>query len=99
MVLNRIYVGGEHPNRVFGSLRPVFERLGRGTVEPQPRAHDGVTPRAAKPVALPTVTIADLGNFDASTYAKRLDEWCRAALVMWGATLNPNGASPRGLSR
>jgi Family of unknown function (DUF5946) len=99
MALNRIYLCGEHPNRVFGSLRPVLERLGRGTVEPQPRTRGGVAPRPAEPVAAPAITIADLGDFDAGTYAERLDEWCRAALAMWGADTSVRLASPRGLAR
>ncbi len=89
MALHRIYVGGEHPNLVFGSLRPSGGRLGRGTVEPQPQSREGVPPRVSHPVAAPAVTIADLGDFDASTYAERLDDWCRAALGMWGADVRP----------
>ena len=32
-----------------------------------------------------TVTIADLGAFDADTYAHKLEEWGRATLEVWSA--------------
>jgi hypothetical protein len=44
-----------------------------------------VPPLPPKPVALPTITIADLADFAPSTYSARLDAWCRAALAAWGA--------------
>jgi hypothetical protein len=36
-------------------------------------------------VTSPSVTVANLGAFDADTYAEQLDDWCRASLAMWGA--------------
>lgn len=76
--LHQIYVAGMAPERVFGAL--VAARGGMPTGWSVPA-------RAARPVGAPAVTIADLGGFDAATYAARLDDWCRAALAAWGAVV------------
>ena len=43
-----------------------------------------VPARPALPSAAPSYTIADLGDFDAGTYAERIERMCRASLAMWG---------------
>lgn len=78
-VLNRIYVDGERPKRVFDRL--VSERGGM--------PHEWNTPpRRVERRAAPSMTIADLGDFAAETYAARLDEWCLASLAAWGVRLS-----------
>ncbi|SDD33193.1 hypothetical protein SAMN05428966_10439 [Massilia sp. PDC64] len=76
LVLRQIYVSGMAPDRVFGALVAARGRIPPGWDVPA---------RAARQVHAPAVTIADLGDFDAATYAGRLDDWCRAALASWGA--------------
>jgi hypothetical protein len=80
--LRRIYVTGDRPSLVFDQLRS------------RPRevlAEWNVPPRSLLPITAPSVTIADLGAFDAGSYAERLDEWCRAAIAMWdGSTARTN---------
>jgi hypothetical protein len=66
------------PERVFGALVAARGRTPPGWAVPA---------RAVRPGCAPAVTIVDLGDFDAATYAARLDDWCRAALVAWGAVL------------
>jgi hypothetical protein len=78
--LQRIYVAGNRPSHVFEQLRS-----NRGSVPRDWR----VPVRPKRPVAAPSFTIADLGDFDATTYAELLDDWCRASLVMWGASSAP----------
>jgi hypothetical protein len=73
--LYRIHVAGDPPARVFDRLRA---RPGTVPIE------WSIPARPDRPIASPTVTIADLGAFDATTYPQRLAEWCRAALTMWG---------------
>jgi hypothetical protein len=73
--LYRIYVNGERPRAVFDALSG---RRGAHEVT------SDVPVRPKHPLARPAVTIADLNDFAADTYAARLDEWCRAALAMWG---------------
>jgi hypothetical protein len=74
--LHQIYVAGMAPERVFGALVAARGKMPSGWSVPARPA------RAARP---PAVTIADLGDFDAATYADRLDAWCRASLAAWGA--------------
>jgi hypothetical protein len=73
--LYRIYVAGDRPGWVFEQLMNDPRAL---------PAEWSVPLRSAQPIAIPSVTIADLGDFEAATYPSRLDAWCRAALVMWG---------------
>jgi len=77
--LHRIYVAGEAPARVFGAL--VASRAAP--------AQWRTPPRPPRPVRAPPVTIADLADVAAVTYPARLDVWCRASLVAWGAVLPP----------
>jgi hypothetical protein len=72
--LHRIYVSGDAPTRVFAALR-----ASGGVVPPEWR----VPPRPAQRTGTPTVTIAELADFAADTYAERLDAWCRASLQSW----------------
>ncbi|MGH7617068.1 MAG: DUF5946 family protein [Gemmatimonadaceae bacterium] len=51
----------------------------------------GVPARLAERVAAPRITIADLGEFMATTYPERLDDWCRASLAAWGANAGAGG--------
>jgi hypothetical protein len=76
--LHRIYVAGTAPDRVFGALVAARGNPPPGWVVPA---------RPPRPVHAPALTIADLGDFDAATYADRLDAWCRAALASWGAAI------------
>jgi len=76
--LYRIYCFGELAADVFASVRE-----GRAM-----NANSRVPVRRSQPVAQPRVTIIDLGDFAASTYASRLDAWCRATLVAWGAGID-----------
>lgn len=75
-LLNHIYLLGEPVTVVTASLR---RSVGKG-------ADERVPPRSARMTA-PEMTIADLGDFAAETYASRLDAWCRATLRSWGARL------------
>jgi hypothetical protein len=70
--LYRIYCLNERPTDVFPSIRAAKQNAG---VPPRP-------PRTAAP----SVTIADLGDFAAATYAARLDAWCIATLRVYGQT-------------
>jgi Family of unknown function (DUF5946) len=75
VALYQIYVAGDQPAWVFERLMS------------DPRSFPAewqIPPRSQRPVATPSMTIADLGDFEATTYPSRLDQWCRAALVMWG---------------
>jgi len=73
--LYRIYCLGQLPAHVFGARR-----------NRRAAATDHVPPRPSRPVAIASLTIADLGDFAAEAYAARLDSWCRAALAAWGAS-------------
>lgn len=75
--LNRIYIAGVRPATVFETLRS-----GRGAVPADWRT----PPRPFGPTATPSLTIADMGDFEAEEYPDKLDAWCRAALSMWKAT-------------
>lgn len=76
MMPTRFIRAGE-PARVFGGF------TGRPSATLDARQPE----RPAAMVAMPAVTIVDLGDFDAATYAERLDAWCPASLVAWGARL------------
>jgi hypothetical protein len=66
--LTRIYDRGQSPAHVFRTTR-ADHRVDTARPEHRSRA--------------PSVTIADLGDFAAETYAERLDAWCRASLASW----------------
>ena len=62
-------------------------RLARGIRSSRPaRAADfGAVPRPPYPTApVYEITIHDMGDFDAATYARRLVAWARATLLGWG---------------
>lgn len=81
--LFRIYCLNAAPFDVFNSLR-----RGRGGY-----LDDTSVPlRRPEPVSRPTMTIADLADFAAATYAGQLDAWCRATLAAWGATVDAPGS-------
>jgi hypothetical protein len=77
-ILYRIYCGKESPSYVVASIREDATRLANDVHVP---------PRASQPRGFPAITIADLGDFSAATYASQLDNWCRATLDAWGAEL------------
>jgi hypothetical protein len=74
--LYRIYVLGVDPAEVFESLR--------NNATGRPDGRSAVPHRPATRRAMPDMTIADLGDFDAASYPARLNAWCRAALRSWG---------------
>jgi hypothetical protein len=73
--LHRVYVAGDEYARVFEALRR----------RPPVRLSDwGVPPLPPLPEAPQySVTLADLGEFEADRYAADLDRWCRAVLNSW----------------
>lgn len=75
--LHRICLDGELPVHVFSppGVRSLLKSIGMG-----------VPPRPPRPRQRPTITIADLGEFDQETYPQCLDAWCKAALDMWGGS-------------
>jgi hypothetical protein len=75
-LLHRIYSFGEEAPTVVASLR-------RGAGRPRPSG--AVPPRPRARASVPSVTIADLGDFAAATYPVQLDSWCEAALASWNA--------------
>lgn len=77
--LYRVYCLGEPVFDVFAALRGAKGRVA-GRI--------GVPRRPSVPAFAPTMTIADMGDFAAATYAERLEEWCRASLRAWGAPLD-----------
>lgn len=81
--LYRIYCLSDAPERVFAALRATRRRA------PDDAA---VPPRPQQPIALPTVTIANLGGFAAEPYPAQLDAWCRATLRAWGAPIDVTAA-------
>lgn len=83
--LHRIYVAGDRPSFVFERLRSNRREVLREW---------NVPARLPRPAARPSMTIADLGEFDASRYTDQLDAWCRATLSMWGARAHESVALP-----
>jgi len=79
VALYRIYCRNESPSAVFTSIRHAGGR---------PDPNSDLPSRPLEPIASPRLTIVDLGDFAATTYAARLDEWCRATLIAWGATFD-----------
>lgn len=70
--LYRIYVLNESSTSVLAAMRRPGEALPAVPARPSERA------------SAPALTIADLGEFGAETYAAALDDWCRASLRSWG---------------
>ena len=93
----------QHPQNHARSLDAAWDLLYRIYCLGEPVAR-AVAARRANPDAAPvvtrptvrtgdfTVTIADLGEFDAADYPAALDEWCRAILSAWGASVATNNA-------
>jgi hypothetical protein len=83
-MLYRIYRLGQPSDWVVSETR---RAMTRPATIPAEAARGGlaIPARASEPLSLPTMTIADLGDFDAETYPALLDDWCRATLAMWGA--------------
>lgn len=84
-MLWRVYVAGDDPEHVIRGLW----RL-RGDVASDwdvPRLHEEAGQAGFELPYAPSVTIADLGEFDAATYADRLDAWCRSTLAAYGAAV------------
>ena len=76
-LLQRIWVAGEDPSFVASTLRRMEEGApAPWTVPPLPA--DAGMPRR------PRVTIADLGDFDATAFPHQLEAWCRATLEALG---------------
>jgi hypothetical protein len=78
VALYRIYLDNQPASEVFETLR----RL-PGAV---PTSWD-IPKRPATRLHLPEMTIANLGDFGASSYPVLLDSWCRATLASWGAAI------------
>lgn len=91
----------QHPSREPQSVNNAFAILYRSCVVGSPREvivaelrqNRGAVPtewtipaRPMQPLSAPSITIKDLGDFPAETYAAQLDAWCRATLVSWGVT-------------
>lgn len=77
--LYRIYCENEAPLAVFRALR-------NGVVDGERRLpHDAQG--LARPMAKPTMTIADLKDFSADAYATLLDAWCVATLRAYGQSV------------
>lgn len=77
MLLHRIWVGGEDPRAVAYALR----RIENGELEPSPMPPLPMDAGAARSFR---VTIADLGEFEAESYPRLLEDWCRATLEALG---------------
>lgn len=77
--LYRIYVAHHAPRRVFAAFAGH-----RGAVP----SDWSVPARPERPTSMPSITIADLDDFDAETYAERLDRWCLASLAAWGLAVD-----------
>ena len=73
-LLYSVYVLGHDCQRVTAALRRMGRQNPEWGVPPLP-------PR--KPSPHFSVTIADLGSFDAGTYPQQLELWCKAALAGW----------------
>ena len=81
IMLYRIYVAGDDPQYAARTLR----QIENGAPSPW-----NVTP-LPETAGAPTrwrVTIADLGEFEAATYASQLEAWCRATLEALGQASN-----------
>lgn len=76
--LYRVYIDRVPTAEVFASLR-----ASRGVAPPTWR----VPRRPMARLGAPEITIADLADFDAATYAERLDAWCLATLTSWGVAV------------
>jgi hypothetical protein len=71
IMLYSVYIQGSDYQRVTAALR----RMGRQNPE------WGIPPLPQQRPSTFTVTIADLGAFEAESYPRQLDLWCQAALA------------------
>jgi hypothetical protein len=78
MILCRIWIAGEDPQAVAHALRR-FQNGDLDHFSGPPLPADAVDSRSFR------VTIGDLGEFEADTYAPLLEDWCRATLEALGA--------------
>jgi len=74
IMLYSVYVQGSDYQRVTAALRRVGRENPEWDVPPLP-------PRRPSPAF--SVTIADLGTFEAESYPRLLELWCKAALEGW----------------
>ena len=84
--LYRIYMTHEPPRRVFAAF------VGHRDGVPSDWSVPG---RPERPASTPSVTIADLADFDAQTYPELLDRWCLASLAAWGLAVDSPQANER----
>jgi hypothetical protein len=82
--LFRIYRLKEPASRVFAGLRAAAAGSNSAA---------GVPPRPSRMTTRAAVTIADLDDFAAATYATQLDEWCIATLRAYGADVPADATS------
>ena len=85
----------QHPSRYPASLDAAWgvlyrlcclgQSLAHVTEVFRGRARSGgvIPPRPDRPIGRPEITIADLRDFEATTYPTRLDAWSRATLASW----------------
>src|SRR5688572_22777288 len=82
-LLYRIWILGDDPQYVARALRDAEDgRAPTWTVPPLPG--DAASPRR------PSVTIADLGAFEAAQFPRELEAWCRATLEAFGHNSRPD---------
>ena len=74
VMLYRIWIAGDNPDYVARTLR-------QGA---QPTWNVPALPPEATVPRRERITIADLGEFEAETYASQLEAWCRATLEALG---------------
>jgi hypothetical protein len=85
VALYRVYVLGDDARRLFQGL--AGRRVDTTSWD--------APPRPPVPARLPSVTIVELGDFDADRYAADVDAWARATVAAWGG----DAIARRGLSR
>lgn len=78
IMLYRVWIESDNRAKLAASMR---------SRQDLPPSEWGVPPLPAVPAAGTryAVTIAELGEFDSETYAKKLEEWGRATLAAWMA--------------
>lgn len=78
IMLYRVWIKGDNRAKLAAAMRSRQEL---------PPAEWDVPPLPAAPAgrARYAVTIADLGEFDADTYVRKLEDWGRATLAAWMA--------------
>ena len=74
--LYRIYVVSDAAKHVFDALR----------VRGDAMLSEWRVPLRPQQMAAPRLTIADLSDFAAETYAELLEAWCKASLAAWSSS-------------